>query len=83
MGDEAPADVARPASPLLTYRAEQRSGDVIDEIENAARELEVDLIAMTTDGRDGILGVLGRGSHTERVVRVAPCPVLAVPVIKG
>ena len=35
------------------------------------------------DGRDGFLGVIGRGSHTEQVVRRAPCPVLAVPVAKA
>ena len=83
VGDEAPPSVDRPVSDLIKYRAERRHGDVIDEIERAARELEVDLIAMTTDGRDGFLGVLGRGSHTERVVRDAPCPVLAVPVGKA
>ena len=80
VGGETPPPVEQPVVPRLTYRAEQRRGDVIDEIERAARELEVDLIAMATDGRDGFLGVLGRGSHTEQVVRQAPCPVLAVPV---
>ena len=35
---------------------------------------------MTTDGRDGILGALGRGSHTEQVVRRVDRPVLCVPV---
>ena len=33
---------------------------------------------MTTDGRDGFLDAL-RGSHSERVLRQAPAPVLAVP----
>jgi nucleotide-binding universal stress UspA family protein len=82
IGDDAPPFLEQPVSPGLKFRAEQRTGDVIDEIERAARELEVDLIAMATDGRDGFLGVIGRGSHTERVVRRAPCPVLAVPVEK-
>ena len=77
----APA-VAQPSDPQLRFRVEQRSGDVIDEIDRAARELDVDLIAMTTDGRDGFLGVLGRGSHTERLVRRVACPVLAVPVAR-
>jgi Universal stress protein family. len=72
----------RPVDPQLRFREERRSGNVIDEIELAARELAVELIAMTTDGRDGFLGVIGRGSHTEQVVRRAPCPVLAVPVIQ-
>jgi nucleotide-binding universal stress UspA family protein len=82
VGDGPMPTLAQPADPQLRFREERRSGDVILEIERAARELDVDLIAMTTDGRDGFLGVLGRGSHTERVVRGAPCPVLAVPVQK-
>jgi nucleotide-binding universal stress UspA family protein len=82
VGDDPFPPLERPVDPQFRFREEQRSGAVIDEIERAARELDVDLIAMTTDGRDGFLGVLGRGSHTEHVVRGAPCPVLAVPVAK-
>ncbi|TMA31722.1 MAG: hypothetical protein E6J87_15030 [Deltaproteobacteria bacterium] len=82
IGDGPMPTLEQPADPQLRFREERRSGEVIDEIERAARELDVDLIAMTTDGRDGFLGVLGRGSHTEQVVRRAPCPVLAVPVQK-
>jgi len=37
-----------------------------------------DLIVMATEGTHGILDAL-RGSTTSRVVRAAPCPVLAVP----
>ena len=33
---------------------------------------------MATEGRHGVVDAL-RGSVTERVVRDAPCPVLAVP----
>lgn len=36
------------------------------------------LVAMPTAGRQGILDAI-RGSTTERVVREAPCPVLALP----
>ena len=43
---------------------------------DAARE--ADLIVMATEGEHGIIDAL-RGSVTERVVRDAPCPVLAVP----
>jgi nucleotide-binding universal stress UspA family protein len=39
---------------------------------------EPSLIAMATRGHDSIGDVL-RGSHTERVVRDAKCPVLCVP----
>ena len=82
VGDGPMPTLDPPADPHLRVREERRSGEVIDEIERAARELDVDLVAMTTDGRDGFLGVLGRGSHTERLVRRGACPVLAVPVQK-
>ena len=55
-----------------------RNGDVIEQIIEAAND--VDLIVMPTDGRDGVLDVF-RGSHTERVLRGAPCPILAVPAV--
>ncbi len=42
-----------------------------------ARELEADLIVMTTHGR-GFFSHAIMGSTTERVVRRAPCPVLVV-----
>ena len=55
-----------------------RQGDVIDVICETALEVEADLIAMTTDGRHGFLDAL-RGSHSERVLRRTPCPLLAIP----
>ena len=54
----------------------RREGDVVPVILDAARE--ADLIVMATEGRQGVFDAL-RGSVTERVVRGAPCPVLAVP----
>jgi hypothetical protein len=55
-----------------------RTGDVMSTILQAAEEQQADLIAMPTAGHQGFLDVL-RGSTTERVLRHAPCPVLAVP----
>jgi nucleotide-binding universal stress UspA family protein len=55
-----------------------REGDVIDTILDTAGATEADLIVMTTDGRHGFLDAL-RGSHSERVLRQAPCPVLVLP----
>ena len=55
-----------------------RSGHVVDQILAAATESGVDLVAMATAGHQGFLDAL-RGSTTERVLRHAPCPVLAVP----
>jgi nucleotide-binding universal stress UspA family protein len=57
-----------------------RSGNVVEAIVNAAIEFDIDLIGMPTAGHHGVLDAL-RGSTTERVIRHAPCPVLAVPVI--
>jgi nucleotide-binding universal stress UspA family protein len=55
-----------------------RAGDVIETILDTAHGTRADLIVMTTDGREGFLDAL-RGSHSERVLRNAPCPVLVLP----
>ena len=60
------------------FESSIRRGDAVEQILGAASELEVDLIAMATAGHQGFLDAL-RGSTTERVLRQAPCPVLAVP----
>jgi nucleotide-binding universal stress UspA family protein len=80
VGDGPMPTLKLPQDGAFRFREERREGDVSEAIVNTGRELGVDLIAMTTDGRDGFLGALGRGSHTEHVVRGASCPVLAVPV---
>lgn len=53
-------------------------GPVVKEVVAAAQEFDADLIVMPTDGRNGVFDAL-RGSFTERIVPLAPCPVLAVP----
>ena len=50
--------------------------DVVELI--LARSANADLVAMPTERRNSLLDVL-RGTTAERVVRAAPCPVLAVP----
>lgn len=52
-------------------------GDIASVIVDTAEALEVDLIAMTTHGYSGFSRWL-LGSVTERVLRSAPCPVLAI-----
>jgi universal stress protein A len=54
-----------------------RVGRPAEEIVLAARELEIDLIIISTHGRTGLKHVL-LGSTTEHVVRRGPCPVLTV-----
>jgi nucleotide-binding universal stress UspA family protein len=55
-----------------------QSGDPVSAILTTAKEKQVDLIAMPTAGHHGFLDAL-RGSTTERVLRHAACPVLALP----
>lgn len=58
---------------------ETREGDVVEIIVETARGTDIDVIALPTAGHHGFLDAV-RGSTTERVVRQAPCSVLAVPV---
>jgi nucleotide-binding universal stress UspA family protein len=55
-----------------------KPGNVTEVIGTTARETDADLIVMATEGRNGFLDVL-RGSHSERVLREASCPVLTIP----
>ena len=66
----------RPEGEAWVWKELRPEGDVVEVILDAAKE--VDLIVMATEGRHGIIDAM-RGSVTERVVRDAPCPVLAVP----
>jgi len=68
----------RPPSQVCTWKETHKEGDVAAAILVTASSEGVDLIVMATEGRQGIVDAL-RGSVTERVVRGAPCPVLAVP----
>jgi nucleotide-binding universal stress UspA family protein len=54
-------------------------GDPVGVIVDYAKEINAGLIVMATDGRDGFLDAL-RGSHSERVLRHAHCPLLIIPV---
>ena len=52
-------------------------GEPFQEILDTAKKQQVDLIIMGTHGRTGLQHVL-MGSVAEKVVRLAPCPVLVV-----
>jgi universal stress protein A len=54
-------------------------GDPHTLIVNWAKDKAVDLIVMSTHGRSGLSRML-LGSVTEKVLRSASCPVLAIPV---
>ena len=76
VGATAPA--IRRASDGAIVPVETHGGEVVGTILKLAVEREADLIAMPTAGHRGFLDAV-RGSTTERVLRHAPCPVLAVP----
>lgn len=63
-----------------TFRPENchiRGGRPYEEIVRVAREIDADLIALSTRGHSGLKRLL-LGSTAERVVRSASCPVLVV-----
>jgi nucleotide-binding universal stress UspA family protein len=55
-----------------------REGKPAKEIVKVAEKRGVDLIVMTTDGRDSIKDFV-TGTITEHVINHAPCPVLVIP----
>lgn len=80
VGEEGASPFPLPATDRqITFHSLVRTGDIVNEISAAARQLQVDLIAMSTHGHHGFLDAL-RGSTTEQVIRRAPCPVLAAPI---
>jgi nucleotide-binding universal stress UspA family protein len=54
-----------------------RKGKAYDQIVKTARSLQIDLIIIPTHGYQGLERAM-LGSTAERVVRLAPCPVLTV-----
>ena len=86
---EFPAEVERNEKERLRQMTEElrskgidaesviRVGRPYSAIVNTAKELEVDLVALATHGRSGPSHV-AFGSTAEKVVRLAPCPVLTV-----
>jgi nucleotide-binding universal stress UspA family protein len=67
-----------PDVPGWEWKKDVRQGEVIQTIVDASKDANADLIVMTTDGRNGFLDGL-RGSHSERVLRLAGMPLLTVP----
>jgi len=75
---DAMPDVQCPNVPGWEWKKITRTGDVIQGIVETASAVSADLIVMSTDGRNGFLDAL-RGSHSERILRRTPCPLLTVP----
>jgi nucleotide-binding universal stress UspA family protein len=55
-----------------------RTGEIVPNILGVANEEKTDMIVMSTRGHHGFLDAL-RGSHSERVLHSAPCPLLTIP----
>jgi len=68
-----------PEVPGWRWKKELRTGEVIEGIVKSAKEHKADLIALATDGRNGVLDAL-RGSHSERILRHGVAPLLTIPV---
>ncbi len=69
--------LARRADPGVKAWARVEEGGAAQRILEVAREESVDLVVVGTHGRTGFGRIL-LGSIADRVVRVAPCPVLTV-----
>jgi nucleotide-binding universal stress UspA family protein len=59
-----------------------RMGHVAQTVIDYARDVRADLIVMGTHGRTGLAHFI-TGSVAERVVRLAPCPVLTVGAVRA
>jgi len=66
-----------PAGFRGAWEAEVATGNAAETIVRIAGERNVDLVVMGTHGRTGLQHAL-LGSVAERVVRLAPCPVLTI-----
>jgi nucleotide-binding universal stress UspA family protein len=79
VGEEAMPVVACPEVAGWRWNRMIKSGAVVEAVSQVAREIDADLIVMTTDGRHGLLDALC-GSHSERILRESCCPLLTIPV---
>jgi hypothetical protein len=70
--------VQKPEVAGWKWNTEVRDGDVVNVISETASAMQAGLIVLTTEGRQGFLDAL-RGSHSERILQQAPCPLLAIP----
>jgi nucleotide-binding universal stress UspA family protein len=78
VGDGPMPRLQLPARERWNWEERVVRGDAVDQILHQEHHWVPDLVALTTEGHLDFLDAL-RGSTTERVVRGAHCPVLAVP----
>lgn len=75
--EQAKLEQIRPAQADVPCERFFIRGEPVQVIIDFVKDHNIDLIVMPTHGRTGLLRLL-MGSVTEKVVRLAPCPVLAV-----
>ena len=73
-----PPKFIKPEQPGWSWNTLVAKGDPVEWILAAGADFDVDLIVMMTEGHTSLFDLL-RGSTTERVVRGARCPLLAIP----
>ncbi len=77
--DETFPKFTKPEQPGWTWQRLIAKGDPAEWILAAGKDFDVDLLVMMTEGHNSVIDML-RGSTTERVLRGARCPLLAIPV---
>jgi nucleotide-binding universal stress UspA family protein len=79
IGDSDPiAELTLPEDPRWTWTKRRRRGDALEGISAMVDVMRPDLIAMVTEGQEGVIDGMRR-SVTERVLQRASCPLLTVP----
>jgi nucleotide-binding universal stress UspA family protein len=76
--DSGMPEVSCPELPGWEWTKITKKGDITQVILQTAREMDADLIVMSTQGRQGFLDAL-RGSNSEQVLRHCACPLLTIP----
>lgn len=71
--------VSTPERGNWSWERQTELGDAVDRLTGAIGTWQPQLVVMTTAGRHGFMDAV-RGSTTERVIREARCPLLAVSV---
>jgi nucleotide-binding universal stress UspA family protein len=79
VGDSAFPATTNPERGNWSWERQSEPGDAVDGLTACSQEWHPQLIVMTTQGRHGFMDAV-RGSTTERVLRAARCPLLAVSV---
>lgn len=75
---EQASDLALPHAPGQQWRQEVRSGEPVEIIVNAAREMQAELVVMSTRGRLGLFERL-RGSPADKTMHELHLPLLSIP----